>query len=288
MALPTFFIIGAAKAGTTSLHYYLEQHPQVQMAANKEPNFFSGAANGIPYPLGRVETREAYEDLFDASFPVRGEASVSYANYPRRKGVPERIREAVPDARLIYLVRDPVSRAISHYKHRVAWMGERRAMSEVFGDLSDPYDVCLCPGFYARQLEQYLSVFPTERVMVIDQADLLGDREEVLRGVFSFLSVDEEFHSDAFGEELLNSQRRRVYSPRYTRLIERYGARGPLRLIPRGARLSIRAAVERRLWPPLEVPELDAEVRQRLEQLYASDAERLRTLTGKALPTWRV
>jgi hypothetical protein len=288
MALPNFFIIGAAKAGTTSLHYYLEQHPQVQMASNKEPNFFSGPANGIPYPLGRVETIDAYEDLFDASVPVRGEASVSYANYPRRNGVPERIREAVPEARFIYLVRDPVKRAVSHYQHRIAWMGERRPPGEVFGDLSDPYDVCLCPGFYARQLERYLEVFPEERVLVLDQADLLADRGEVLREVFSFLSVDEEFHSDAFEAELLNSKQRRVYPPRYTRLIERYGARGPLRLIPRSARLSVRAAVERRLWPPLEAAKLDADVRGRLEELYADDVERLRALTGKALPTWSI
>jgi hypothetical protein len=288
MALPTFFIIGAAKAGTTSLHYYLEQHPEIQMAANKEPNFFSGPENGVPYPLGRTETLEAYEDLFDPSFPVRGEASVSYANSPRRRGVPERIREAVPEARFIYLVRDPISRAVSHYKHRVAWMGERRPMGEVFEDLSDPYDVCLCPGFYARQLELYLRAFPEERTMVVDQADLLADRQAVLREVFSFLSVDEDFHSDAFEEELLNSQQRRVYHPRYTRLIERYGAIGPLRLIPRGTRLSLRARVERVLWPALETPDLDAGVRGRLEQLYAGDVERLRGLTGKAFPSWSI
>jgi Sulfotransferase family len=288
MALPTFFIIGAAKAGTTSLHYYLEQHPQVQMSANKEPNFFAGPANGDPYPLGRVETLDAYEDLFDPSFPVRGEASVSYANHPRRQGVPERIAEAVPDARFIYVVRDPVSRAISHYQHRAAWMGERRPPSEVFGDLSDPCNPYLCQGFYARQLEQYLNVFPAERMMVIDQADLLADRREVLRGVFSFLSVDEKFYSDAFERELLASRQRRVYHPRYTQLIERHGAKGPLRLIPRRARLAIRAAVEGVLWPALETAEIDAGLRRRLEQLYAGDVKRLSGLTGKAFPSWSV
>jgi hypothetical protein len=286
MPLPTFFIIGAAKAGTTSLHYYLEQHPEVGMSSNKEPNYFSGPANGVPYPLGRVEALDAYEALFDPSFAVRGEASVSYANYPRRKGVPERIRDAVPDARFIYVVRDPVERVISHYQHRVAWMGERRPLREALGDLDDPYDVCLCPGFYGRQLEQYLPVFPAERLMVIDQADLLNDRERVLREVFAFLSVEEAFHSDAFETKLLNSKQRRVYHPRYTRLIERYGARGPLRLIPRSARLSIRAAVERRLWPPLEASKPDPELRGRLAELYAPDVARLRGLTGKAFPTW--
>lgn len=288
MALPNFFIIGAAKAGTTSLHYYLEQHPEVQMASNKEPNYFSGPPDGIPYPLGRVETIDAYEELFDASFAVRGEASVSYANHPRRRGVPERIRDAVPDARFIYVVRDPVARAISHYRHRIAWMGERRGPDEVFADLSDPRDVCLCPGFYGRQMERYLDVFPADRMLVIDQADLLDDRRATLREVFSFLSVDPDFHSVAFEEELLNSGQRRVYHPRYTQVIERFGARGPLRLIPRSTRLSLRATMERALWPKLEKTEIDPEIRGRLEDLYADDVERLRTLSGKPFPTWSV
>ena len=265
MALPTFFIIGAAKAGTTSLHYYLEQHPQIQMSANKEPNFFSGPENGVPYPMGRVDTLDTYESLFDPAFSVRGEASVSYANHPRRQGVPERIEEAVPDGRFIYLVRDPIARVLSHYQHRVAWMGERRPLNEVLGDLSNPYDVCLCPGFYARQLELYLRVFRAERTMVIDQAELLADRQAVLREVFSFLLVDREFTSEAFGEEFLKSQQRRVYSPRYARFTETLTVRGPLRLVPRGVRRSLRGSVERMLLPALETSELDKELRSRLE-----------------------
>jgi len=286
MSLPTFFIIGAAKAGTTSLHYYLEQHPQIQMSENKEPNFFSGPADRFAYPMGRVETPADYEGLFDASFAVRGEASVSYANHPRRSGVPERIRDAVPDARFIYLVRDPVARALSHYQHRVAWMGERRPAEEVLGNLSDPCDVCLCPGFYARQLERYQRVFPAERTMVIDQADLLGDRLAVLREVFAFLSVDPEFTSPAFEQQLLDSQRRRVYSPRYSRLVEAFGAKGPLGLVPRDLRRSVRASMERVLWPALEKSELSPELRDRLAELYAVDVQRLRALTGKAFPRW--
>ena len=88
LTLPTFFIIGAAKAGTTSLHFYLDQHPQIQMSAIKEPNYFAGAANGIPYPVGRVDRLERYEQLFDPAFEVRGEASPSYTSAPRRLGVP--------------------------------------------------------------------------------------------------------------------------------------------------------------------------------------------------------
>lgn len=114
-ALPTFFIIGAAKAGTTSLHWYLDQHPEVGMSTIKEPNFLSGPENGIPYPTRRITELSDYRRLFDPTYPVRGEASPSYTNSPRRRGVPERVKKLVPAARFIYLVRDPVERTISHY-----------------------------------------------------------------------------------------------------------------------------------------------------------------------------
>src|SRR5665213_4176180 len=112
-ALPTFFIIGAPAAGTTSLHYYLDQHPQIQMSASKEPGFFAPVSDSLnPSRSGeryKVEHLDQYERLFDPVIGVRGEATVDYANYPRRKGVPGRIKKLVPDAKLIYLVRDPIA-----------------------------------------------------------------------------------------------------------------------------------------------------------------------------------
>ena len=87
-ALPTFFVIGAARAGTTSMHYYLSLHPQIQMSATKEPHYFAGPPGEIPYGGPRVDSLDDYRKLFDPSAPVRGEASPSYAAYPRRQGVP--------------------------------------------------------------------------------------------------------------------------------------------------------------------------------------------------------
>jgi hypothetical protein len=285
MALPNFFIVGAAKAGTTSLHYYLDQHPQIGMSTDKEPNFFSGPANGIPYPLGRVDSLPAYERLFDPAFPVRGEASVGYTNHPRRQGVPERIKELVPEAKFVYVVRDPVARTVSHYQHRVAAEGERRSLPEALGDLSDPYSVYLCPSFYARQLELYLDSFPPERILVLDQANLLADREATLREVFSFLSVDEAFSSAQFDDELYRSGDRRVYPAAYSRLIAPLEASAK-RLLPRGLRRSLRRSVERVLWRPVPRPALPDELRARLEELFADEVERLRALTGKTFPGW--
>lgn len=202
VALPTFFVIGAAKCGTTSLYSYLDQHPQVGMSRLKEPHFFSGPPDGIPYPAGRVETLAEYEKLFDPAFPVRGEASPSYTVHPRRRGVPERIKAVVPDARFIYIVRDPIERTVSHYMHRVSTEGERRPLGQALADLSDPLSPYTCSSRYATQLRLYLEHFPLERFLILDQADLARERGETLRRTFSFLGVDDGYASAAFAEEL--------------------------------------------------------------------------------------
>jgi hypothetical protein len=285
MTLPTFFIIGAAKTGTTSLHYYLDQHPKIQMSANKEPNFFSGPENGIPYQ-NRVSDLKEYERLFDPTVGVRGEASVGYANYPRRKGVPERIKESVPDAKFIYLVRDPIARTVSQYHHRVA-EGERRSLREALSDLSDPYSVYICPSLYATQIGRYLNHFDEERMLVVDQTDLLADRRSTLQQIFAFLSVDPTVDSSRFDEELNTNREHRIYPPGYKRL------RGPVapaavRWIPRSVRRPVRRSLERMLMRPVEKSELDPETRGRLEERYRGEVERLRSLTGKPLSSWSI
>src|ERR1700733_3972532 len=104
-ALPTFWIIGALKGGTTSLQLYLTQHPQIQMPSRKETDFFSGPPNGVPYAPGakRVSSLAEYQKLFDPEVSARGEASPNYTTHPRRMGTAERLKATVPDARLIYV-----------------------------------------------------------------------------------------------------------------------------------------------------------------------------------------
>jgi hypothetical protein len=287
MVLPNFFIIGAAKAGTTSLHYYLDQHPEIQMSSDKEPHFFCGPENGFPYAMGRVSRLDEYEKLFDPAFEVRGEASPGYTSYPRRQGVPERIKELQPNAKFIYLVRDPVARTVSHHQHRVAVDGERRSLSEALSDLSDPYAPCICPSMYALQLERYLRNFPEERILVVDQADLLANRRSTLSQIFDFLSVDDTFDSGRFDDELYRSEERRTYPPGYARFL--YLAVVPLvQWVPGHVRRTLRISAERMFLRPLETPVLDDDLRARLEELFAGDVARLRTLTGKDFATWSI
>lgn len=287
MALPTFFIIGAAKAGTTSLHYYLDQHPEIQMSAVKEPHFFAGPENGIPFPPERIADRADYERLFDPSFPVRGEASPSYTNFPRRSGVPERIKGLVPDAKLIYLVRDPVERTVSHYQHAIAAGKETRLLRQALQGLDDPSCYLACHSLYGRQLELYLECFSGDDIRVIDQAELLGEREPTLRSLFAFLGVEETFTSERFEKELWKTSERRVSPPGHAGLIAKFIA-PRTRWIPARLRRSMRRSYERAFWRPLEAPVLDDATRTQLQEFFAPDAARLRELTGKPFSDWSV
>jgi len=260
------------------------------MSLMKETHFFIGPEN-IRHTVKRVDDINEYEKLFDSTFAVRGEASPSYSAYPMHKGAPGRIKEIVPDPKFVYLVRDPIARTMSHYMHRVALAGERRspqdALGEALDNLADTRLPYICPSLYASQLDHYLCLFPKERILVVDQADLLTDRRETLSEIFAFLSVDETFDSPWLDRELGASRDRRVYRPGYVPVAERVSA-SPLRLLPRKFRRSLRRSVERLLWPPLETPKLDDDLRGRLEGLYTDEVERLRALTGKTFPTWSI
>jgi hypothetical protein len=285
-ALPTFFVIGAPKAGTTSLHHYLAQHPEIQMSAVKEPSFFAFAREG-PSDNRKVKRLDTYQALFDPSVPVRGEASPNYAMYPLRQGVPERIRELVPAAKLIYLVRDPIERTVSHYHQMVATEGERRSLADVLSDLRDPRSPCVCASLYALQLELYLRNFAESRILVIDQSELLLLRRDVLRRIFAFLGVDESFDSERFDEQFLKSEGRRTYPPALSRFVGQR-LRPRTQWIPSSVRGKLRRGMERTLLPQMQLARLDDDSRARLGDLYAGETARLRLLTGQMVPSWSV
>jgi hypothetical protein len=288
MTLPNFLIIGGMKCGTTSLHHYLAQHPEIQTPSLKEANFFSGPPEGIPYPMGanRIVELQDYEALFDPAFRVRGEASPCYTLYPRRKGVPERISELLPDVKLIYILRDPVERLVSHYRFRVSLENETRSLVDALGDFSDQTSLYTCPGFYAAQLERYIAHFPQDNILIIQQEDLLAERIATLATVFRFLDVNDGYVSPQFREEVNTGRERRTYS-KFVPLIER-ARMSRLHQLPRSVRRPLRNALERITSQPLDKPVLDQDLRARIQDLYAADASRLRQITGKAFEGWTV
>jgi hypothetical protein len=199
--LPNFFVIGAAKAGTTSLHHYLGSHPQVYMSPIKEPEFF------LPRPSGQSLARRPpgdhrrgmYETLFARAGDAVavGEASVRYSTHPFRPGAAGRIAALVPDAKLVYLVREPVARMVSQWMHNVRIGSERRGVEEALR--SERY---LLLSSYAYQAERFLEHFPAERLLVIVSEDLRQRRTQTLDRIWRFLGVGSGHLDPALGREL--------------------------------------------------------------------------------------
>jgi len=191
---PNLFVIGAMKSGTTTLHDALGKHPEIFMAPCKEPNYFLDAPylddawfDDHPYDSeGRW-----YFTLFDDAkrdphVKYAGESSTDYAKYPLFKECATRINAFNIDARLIYIMRDPVERTISHYWHDVrSGKTEKSMMDAVRSDhtLIDFSD-------YALQLAQYLNVFPKEQIYVLTLEHFRDNRDDALRGIFEWLGVD--------------------------------------------------------------------------------------------------
>lgn len=267
-ALPTFVIIGAQKCGTTALHAYLSRHPEVAMSRPKELDFFIAEAN-----WSRGE--DWYRERFDPGFAVRGESSPNYTAFPEHDGVPKRMAALVPDARLIFMVRDPVDRVRAGYFHRYSNRAESRPMREA---ILDPAQSYVDRSRYHLQLTRFLEHFPMERILLLEQEELLADRRETMRRVFSFLEVEDPgYWRKAFNEPRLESAAR----GRRTRL-------GVLaeRTLPR--RWWRRVKHRRLFATPYEKPALDPTLRAEVEDLLREDVAAFRELTGRRFASWSI
>lgn len=284
--LPSFFVIGAGQSGTTSLHRYLGLHPEVHVSDPKEPNFFCRAEDG-PWPFGRIGDRKDYEALFEVPEPHRGDCSPSYSQHPIRPGVPERIAELVPEARFVYLVRDPVERILAHYVHDVSSVGESRPFERALGDLDDPANPYVAGSSYGTQLERYLGVFESERILVADSHELRLNREGTMRRIYGFLGADPEFTSPGFSEELNVGSQKRARSGPYAAARDSVLGRAWRRLPP-SVREPVSDRVRRASAPPVPRPQPDARLRSELAARLRPEAERLRELTGDSFEAWSI
>jgi hypothetical protein len=180
--LPNLIIIGAMKAATTSLHNYLNLHPDISMSCEKELDFFIQEKNwgkGIDW----------YRSNFTYDTKVCGESSPNYTAYPYWKGVPERMNSIVPDAKLIYILRDPLKRIISHYIHSYACGLENRNFSEAMESMeNNPY---IFRSSYFLQVSQYLDFFNKDHMLILTSEELKSLPEETIKKACRFLEVDE-------------------------------------------------------------------------------------------------
>ena len=276
-ALPNLIVIGGLKCGTTSLHHYLNLHPEVEMSRPKELNFFVDELN---WELGP----EWYASHFDRRAAVRGESSPHYTNLPRYTGTAERMREMLgEETRIVYMVRDPIDRLLSHYLHNVAGGYESRSLE---GAVAAPDSAYVARGRYAIQLDPYLREFGAERIAVVSREELANDRAATMRRVFEHLGVDAAFTSAQFERQWETGSAK---SGGGFRLMDRAVRLPGLRALDRNFdRLpeSLRWLVERVVHDPstgaAPKPELPAELRSRLRDLFRDDVARLEQLTRRS------
>jgi hypothetical protein len=281
VVLPNLLVIGAMKAGTTSLHYYLSLHPEIFMSEEKEPTFFTVEKNWH-------KGLEWYESHFPVEARVRGESSPDYTKFPAIADVAARIHSVLPDARLIYLVRDPIERIISHYLDAYSFGRVNGTLDEELKDIEQNHFVN-CSRYYF-QLEQYLEHFAPRQILVLVSEDLRDDRASTMRNAFRFLGVDDSFSSPEW-EKLL-------YTGEQLRRKKRFGY-GLLRLSDMVRSSRIRPYLSRRLMTPIHAfnrltaapiarPQLSQHVRLELTEYLGSDVRRLREFTGLRFEKWSV
>jgi Sulfotransferase family len=272
---PNLFVVGVARSGTTTLWRYLNRHPEIWMAPNKEPNFFSG----ISRPMNEdVHDEGSYLRLFapGAASKFRGEASVSYI---WAKELPERIMHVSPESRFLISLRDPVERAYSGYWLRVRIGVEDRPFAEAIRGQADPQrNRYLAFSLYAENVRHYLETCPGA-VHVLFLEELAQDPHGEMRRIFEFLGLDAAV-ADRLRPEAHNVfalPRSRLAGLLYTSRRFRAAARA---VIPLRLRLSGQDLLLKR--PPST--EMDPEVEAELIELFAPDVERLRVVLGRDVP----
>jgi len=195
--LPNLLVIGAMKTGTSSLHRYLDLHPEVGMSGAKELNFFlpananegAGTAARTDRAALLAERSNGSRGLrwYESQFPearIRGESSVAYS-FPWFHGVAGAMASALDEPRLVYVVRDPIERMLSH-RSQFARRDPRPA-AEALLDENAPY---LQASRYATALAPFLEAFGRDRLLIVDQARLRSEREETLSRILRFLELD--------------------------------------------------------------------------------------------------
>lgn len=299
MPLPNFVVIGAAKAGTTSLYHYLNQHPQVYMGSRKEPNFFAFGEAPLPewqgpsFDLLRkyiVMTMDDYLMLFaDVKNELAiGEASVT--NFQPRAC--ERIQHYLPNAKLIAIIRQPADRIYSFYSfllsrgheplnsfakalkmektgHRDHWMPWLRYVEE---------------GFYYTRIKNFYNHFPREQIRIYLYDDWQREPLTILRDIFRFIGVDDHFIPNT---SVRHNISRLPRSPRLLRFL-----RNPNHPLKNALKPLVPFPIRQRLVRTLRTvnltkpPPLDPHLRRQLTERYRDDIRRLETLIERDLSAW--
>lgn len=287
---PNLFIIGAMKSGTSSLHLYLDEHPEIFMSQPKEPSYFVSPDQLKNYWRGMWEKRfwenEAkYLSLFQGADRAKiiGESSTTYSKYPKLNGVARRIKEYNSSAKFIYLMRDPVERTISHYWHTVRWEKERRSPIKAIRENPHFLEV----SHYAMQLKEFFSFFPMDQIHELTIEAFQKNQEKHLSSLFQWLGVDKGFipgglsNKDHVTPEVIHQVKGAGFLDafRYSKVWEIFNPYFPQRLKDVARSVSDK---------PVHKSKVNMEeVVSFLKERQLKETEELEALLGRKFPEWK-
>jgi hypothetical protein len=299
---PNFFIVGTAKAGTTSLYGYLGRHPEVFVSPMKEPQYlaledgefvanngYRNSARSIRSYPPVVQTEKQYSALFSEATSEKavGEASTLYLY---SKLAPQRIAQRYPDAKIIIILRNPLDRAYSQFLHHVRDGHETtedfwEAFCNEEGRLSrGPFWHYRHMSLYHAQVQQYVERFSGDQIHIIRFEDIQEDISAVLQGIFHFLDVEDQI------EEATAQVRNKTGVPRrrWLNYLLFLARRYPLlrrftHLIPEALRRQIRSFRNRNL----HKPRLGEDVRAKCTSVFIEDIEWLEALLDRDFSDWK-
>jgi hypothetical protein len=288
-AAPNFFLLGGAKCGTTTLYHLLKQVEGLYLPQRKEPRFFAYEA---AFSLG-LDWYVAEYFAGAERFAARGEATPQYLH--GRRVVAERVHASLgDDLRFVVLLRDPVERAWSHFLHarrlgieRLAFRDALAAERERLAQNAEAWLAYFADGLYAEALEEWFSVFPRERFLILLTDDLERDPRGVVRRVSAFLRLAAPA---ALEIQVERNAAVGAKSPLLASILNQPNAvtNALKRLLPFGLRQRARDAVN--AWNrdhDAAPPSLPADLERRLRADYRGDIDALERLTGFDLAAWR-
>ena len=296
MKKPNFLIVGAAKSGTTSLYYYLQQHPSIYLSPVKETNFFAtNFVDGKPtltnldFNLEQAQkisfsTRdwESYLQLFaESSIAAKaiGEVSPLYLN---SSIAAQKIKSFLPDVKLIAILRNPIDRAYSGYQMQLRQTDESRNFSTSINQ----DEIYIRGGFYYSKLKRYFNVFERHQIKILLYEDFKADPLQIMQDIFKFLQVDTAFVpeiSQQFNQGGI-PKNKSIYNFLYNSQLSLVTWKTIKSFMPLEMRRQLFYNLRRKL---LSKPEpISPEIRESLKNIYRQDIQNLEKLLNLNLQQW--
>ena len=289
MVRPNLFIVGAPKAGTTSLYKYLEAHPDLFMSPLKETNFFTYHAikrQQLYYNAEPISTLRQYQELFKShtTEKIIGEASVSYLFYPETA---KKLQSFNPDAKIIMVLRQPIDRGFSHYlmDNRLGFVDNLSFEDIIFQQKKHPllhlyYQQFIELGLYYQQVKRYYDQFDSTQIKVILFEDLKSDLSSVLTSIYDFLEIDASFQADQ------TTTHNTFLAPRHAVVGDLYKQKWIRNTVATLLPTSVLHTVKSTLFDKTKKPSLPYKSRSYLNQLYQRDWQKLAHLIDRNLNHW--